>query len=104
MQFEDLAKTLEDAAYVTIGFGVLAFQKTQVRRRELTKQLLDAAKDFEARIEPVVEEFEGRLPEPAKQAVQRARQAGVELARKTGMPAADQVLRRNGTATKATAA
>jgi hypothetical protein len=28
-----------DAAYVTIGFGVLAFQQAQVRRRELESQL-----------------------------------------------------------------
>lgn len=26
-----------DAAYVTIGFGVLAFQQAQVRRREIEK-------------------------------------------------------------------
>ena len=26
----------KDAAYITIGVGVLAFQKTQVRRREIT--------------------------------------------------------------------
>ena len=35
----DLSKTLKDAAYVAVGFGVLAFQKAQVRRRELEKQL-----------------------------------------------------------------
>ena len=32
-------KNLESAAYVAIGFGVLGFQKLQVRRHELTKQL-----------------------------------------------------------------
>ena len=34
-----LTDTVKDAAYVTIGFGVLGFQKAQVRRHELTKQL-----------------------------------------------------------------
>jgi hypothetical protein len=31
--------TIKDAAYVTIGFGVLGFQKAQVRRHELARQL-----------------------------------------------------------------
>ena len=35
----DVTKTLKDAAYVVIGLGVLGFQKVQVRRNELTKQL-----------------------------------------------------------------
>jgi hypothetical protein len=34
-----ITDALKDAAYVTIGFGVLSFQKAQVRRQELTKQL-----------------------------------------------------------------
>jgi ABC-type transporter Mla subunit MlaD len=34
-----ITDTVKDAAYVTIGFGVLGFQKAQVRRVELTKQL-----------------------------------------------------------------
>ncbi len=32
-------KTVRDAGYTAIGFGVLAFQKVQVRRRELTEAL-----------------------------------------------------------------
>jgi hypothetical protein len=35
---------LKNAAYVAIGFGVIGFQKAQVRRRELTKQLEDLIK------------------------------------------------------------
>ena len=35
----DITKTLRDAAYVTIGLGVIGFQRAQVRRQELTKQL-----------------------------------------------------------------
>jgi len=34
-------KNLENAAYVAIGFGVIGFNKLQVRRHELTKQLKD---------------------------------------------------------------
>jgi archaellum component FlaC len=35
----DVTATLKDAAYVTVGLGVLGFQKAQVRRVELQKQL-----------------------------------------------------------------
>ena len=86
MQMQQIARTAEDAAYVTIGFGVLAVQKAQVRRREIQKQLQDQrgqfrtqltqfAKDLEERIEPVVDGIESRLPETAKAAVQQAREA-----------------------------
>lgn len=34
---DDLTDTLKDAAYVSVGLGVLAFQRLQVRRQELTK-------------------------------------------------------------------
>jgi hypothetical protein len=33
---EPVIQFAKDAAYITIGAGVLAFQKTQVRRREIT--------------------------------------------------------------------
>ena len=77
----DTAKTLRDAAYVVVGAGVLAFQKAQVRRVELTKQLeeqrgqLEAqaaeardqvaklVKGVEERWEPVLKELEARLDE-----------------------------------------
>ncbi len=36
---EDLAKTLQDAVYVTVGLGLIAFQKAQVQRQELLSQL-----------------------------------------------------------------
>jgi hypothetical protein len=34
---DDIAKALQDAAYVGIGLGVIAFQKAQVQRVELQK-------------------------------------------------------------------
>jgi hypothetical protein len=92
----DVTDTLKDAAYVVIGFGVLAFQKAQVRRRELEKQLAGTdlraqltkvAAEAEERIEPLVEtieasldQLEERLPEQArgvfKQVRTSAKQAG----------------------------
>ena len=35
----DVRKTVTDAGYVTVGLGVLGFQRAQVRRRELHKRL-----------------------------------------------------------------
>lgn len=93
MQLDDLTKTLEDTAYVAIGFGVLAFQKAQVRRRDLAKQLSDLAgergelrvglaklsRDIEGRIDPVVDELQERLPAQAREAVATARKAAKDL-------------------------
>lgn len=36
---DDLANALKDAAYVSVGLTVLAFQRVQVRRNELTKAM-----------------------------------------------------------------
>jgi hypothetical protein len=35
----DLRKLATDAAFVAVGLGVLGFQRVQVRRRELQRQL-----------------------------------------------------------------
>ncbi|MGH9033822.1 MAG: hypothetical protein ACRDY4_08775 [Acidimicrobiia bacterium] len=40
----DIPKTVQDAAYVSVGVGVLAFQQAQVRRRE-------AQADLEVKVE-----------------------------------------------------
>ena len=42
--------TLKDAADVTGGIGVLGFQKAQVRRVELTKQIEEQVKTIEAQV------------------------------------------------------
>ncbi|GAC1595714.1 MAG: hypothetical protein NVS3B21_18990 [Acidimicrobiales bacterium] len=42
--------TLKDAAYVTIGLGVLGFQKAQVRRNELQKQIQTQVKSLETQV------------------------------------------------------
>jgi hypothetical protein len=41
----DTGKTLKDAAYITVGVGVTAFQQGQVRRREVQKKLREQAKE-----------------------------------------------------------
>ena len=35
----EVPKPVEDAAYVALGFGLLAWQKVQVRRREIERFL-----------------------------------------------------------------
>ena len=39
LQIDDVADAVKDAAYVSVGLGVIAFQRLQVRRNELTKAL-----------------------------------------------------------------
>src|SRR5207302_5025497 len=82
----DVTKTVKDAAYVTVGIGVLAFQKAQVGRRELTKQVETQltetgeqvqrfAKLVEERIQRVLDQLEDAVPAGAKDLVQQARTA-----------------------------
>lgn len=103
----DLTKSLRDAAYTAVGFGVLGLQRAQVRRRELADQLqsqrpeleaqldqardqlADLARDLERRIEPalvdvsqrvepVLEHIEARLPEQARAPLAQIRLAARE--------------------------
>ena len=87
----DPTATLKDAAYVAIGFGVLAFQRAQVRRRELEKkfeaqagelkaqaeelkaQVARLATDIEERVDPALDDVEGILPPPAQDLFRQAR-------------------------------
>lgn len=36
---DDVADAVKDAAYVSVGLGIIAFQRLQVRRAELAKAL-----------------------------------------------------------------
>jgi DNA anti-recombination protein RmuC len=51
----DPRSILKDAGYVTVGLGVIAFQRTQVRRRELEQQLGDAGQQID-RLSAMLEE------------------------------------------------
>lgn len=103
-----LRTTARDAAYVAVGLGVLAFQKAQVRRQELTKRLAedrgrveyrfsdvreelgrqlkvadDTMEQLITRLETTLQPLEERLPEQAralvKEAQAQARQARRQL-------------------------
>jgi DNA anti-recombination protein RmuC len=58
----DLPTTVKDAAYVTVGLGVLGFQKAQERRVELTKQLEEQRKQLREQRK----QLEGQLTEITK--------------------------------------
>lgn len=58
---DEIAKAVQDAAYVTIGLGVIAFQKAQVQRNELTKSLQGTLDDARATVEDNVKLVEERL-------------------------------------------
>ena len=93
-----VADTARDAFYIGVGAGVIAFQKLQVQRVELTKAVntqLDAGKDslgsvsdivddrvklleerlesLEGRVETILTQLEGKLPEQARELVKSAR-------------------------------
>jgi len=42
---DDVANAVKDATYVSVGLGVIAFQRLQVRRNELSKALSGQADD-----------------------------------------------------------
>ena len=100
---EDLTKLVKDAFYVTVGLGVIAIQRAQVRRQELSKQVSgpvgdaksqlqtltkrfdDRVKVVEERLEGVEDRFEAlldqleeHLPEQARELAQQARTAAKE--------------------------
>ena len=76
-----LTDTLKDAAYVTIGFGVLGFQRAQVRRQELRKQLdAQLADQFAGLVAPIrtqveigLDTVEANLPPTVQDLVHQAR-------------------------------
>lgn len=93
----DVNKALADAAYVTVGFGLLGFQRAQVRRHELTKQLEALARTVDEAVGPVrsdldrrVDQLEERLGDQGRLAVQSLRAAAQvpeQLLRQvTGLP------------------
>ena len=48
---DDLANAIKDATYVSVGLGVIAFQRLQVRRNELAKALSGPAEEARGTLE-----------------------------------------------------
>jgi hypothetical protein len=95
---DDIVQAFKDAAHAIVGFGVMGWNKSQVRRRELLKDLnsqrhhvetqLDGAKEqlasairkLDAKVEPARHDLEvqldkvsERLPEQVRDIVKSAR-------------------------------
>ena len=58
---EQLAAAVRDAAYITIGFGVLTFQQAQVRRREVVAALSAKFGTSKSRVDELLGSAERRL-------------------------------------------
>ncbi len=102
MRIDDTTRLARDSFYVTVGFGVIGFQKLQVRRRELEAQLDagapvaglhhaasqvaevvgagvrdldDLVSSVERHVDATLESVEGHLPGPTREVVHHARDA-----------------------------
>ena len=98
ISIDDISKTVKDSLYVTIGLGVIAFQKAQVQRQELQKQveanlgstrtalgstrtvvgdslktIQERLEAVEGRIDGVLDDVEQQLPEQARSVMRQAR-------------------------------
>jgi hypothetical protein len=58
---DKLVSAVRDAAYITVGFGVLAFQQAQVRRRELVSSLSDKFGASRTQVDDLLASFEAQL-------------------------------------------
>lgn len=86
---DSVRNAARDALYVSVGLGVIALQRTQVRRRALIKtagnsgldklvganlKMVDERlQDAEERIDAVLDEVETMLPGPAREVMSGAR-------------------------------
>jgi chaperonin cofactor prefoldin len=93
---DDIANVAKDALYVSVGLAVIAFQRAQVKRRELSQQLNGGLGDVtkrvddrvktveerlgavEERFEHLAEQLEARLPDQIGDAAKQARLAAKE--------------------------
>jgi hypothetical protein len=58
---EKVVAAVRDAAYITIGFGVLAFQQAQVRRREVVQGLADRFGTNKAQMDEMLASVEAQI-------------------------------------------
>ena len=55
------SRVVQDAAYVTVGLGLLGFQRLQVRRRELAQSVVDPSTVVSGAVDLVVTAVDNRL-------------------------------------------
>jgi hypothetical protein len=66
-----LVALARDAAYTAVGFGVLSWQKLQVRRRELGEDVAQHAPDLVDEIAEHAHAFIDKVRESVKQHIER---------------------------------
>lgn len=64
MEVPEITSLAKDAAYVAVGFGLIGFQRAQVRRREIERRL---------------EDIEAGLPPQARAVVETARSVAHDI-------------------------
>jgi gas vesicle protein len=74
----EIRKRSQDAAYVTVGVGVLAFQQAQVRRREAQADFETQAKKARATFERTAQDVRSTVETAAKDARAKAEAFGSE--------------------------
>jgi hypothetical protein len=88
MSFGKVASALEAPAYVAVGFGVLAFQRAQVRRRELQHQIGRLAHSLNETVVQgsggLSENIAENLPKEAKDFFNAATELAHDLPREAG--------------------
>jgi hypothetical protein len=68
-----LTSALSDAAYMTVGIGVVAAQRIQAKSRALATGLDKRFDTIEAKVEATVDRIERRLPARAEHVLGQAR-------------------------------
>ncbi len=70
---DDASANLKQALYTAVGFGILGVQQVQLRRRQLQRDLVRLAVDLDAKVEPVLDDLEARLPDDVRPLLAEAR-------------------------------
>ena len=86
----EIRKSIQDAAYVTVGVGVLAFQQAQVRRREAQADFEAQAKKARASFERTAQDVRSTVETTAKDVRTKAETFGSE-ARERVEPLVEQL-------------
>jgi hypothetical protein len=81
IDFGKVARSLESPAYVAVGFGVLGFQRAQVRRREVQRQVARLATTVSQMVGEASNDVAERLPREVKDLVTAATDLSQDLPR-----------------------
>jgi len=81
VNFGKVAKALEGPAYIAVGFGVLGFQRAQVRRRELQRRVGELTVAVNRKMSEISDDVAERLPKEASDLLKAAGDFAGDLTR-----------------------